>query len=74
MSCGVGGKLGSNPAWLWLWLWCRLAAVASIQPLAWKPPYTSGEALKRQKKKKRMEKNYGVPIVAQWVKNLTYCL
>ena len=29
-----------------LWLWCRLAAVASIRPLAWEPPYAVGVALK----------------------------
>ena len=29
-----------------LWLWCRLAAVASIRPLAWEPPYAAGVALK----------------------------
>ena len=46
-------------------LWCRLqmwlgsgvamavAAAAPIRPLAWKPPYAAGVALKRQKKKKR---------------------
>ena len=35
-----------------LWLWCRLAAVAPIQPLAWKPPYAMGVALKSREKKK----------------------
>ena len=30
-------------------LWCRPAATASIEPLAWEPPYTTGAALKRQK-------------------------
>ena len=28
-------------------------AVASIQPLAWEPPYAMGAALKRKKKKKQ---------------------
>ena len=41
-------KLGSDPALLWLW--CRLAAAASIQPLAQEPPYTAGPALKTNKK------------------------
>ena len=36
-----------------LWLWCKLATVASIQPLAQKFPYAMGVALKRQKKKKK---------------------
>ena len=35
-----------------LWLWCRLAAAASIWPLAWELPYATGTALKRKKKKK----------------------
>ena len=33
-----------------LWLWGRPAATASIQPLALKPLYALGAALKRQKK------------------------
>ena len=28
MSCGVGGRCGSDL--VWLWLWCRLAAIALI--------------------------------------------
>ena len=36
-----------NPALLWLG--CRLAAAAPIRPLAWKPPYASGRALKINK-------------------------
>ena len=48
MSCGVGGRHSSDPALLWLWQ--RLEAAALIRPLAWEPPYTSGAALKRQKK------------------------
>ena len=32
-----------------LWLWHTLAATALIRPLAWKPPYAVGAALKRQK-------------------------
>ena len=39
-----------NPALLWLR--CRLAATASIRPLAWEPPYRTGVALKKQTKKK----------------------
>ena len=33
-------------------LWCRLAAVAPIRPLAWKPPYATGATPKEEKKKK----------------------
>jgi len=35
-----------------LWLWRRLAATALIRPLDWEPPYATGMALKRPKKKK----------------------
>ena len=38
--------------WLWLWLWHRLAAVTTIQPLAWELPYAVGVDLKNEKKKK----------------------
>ena len=53
MSCGVSGRLGSDPALLWLW--CRLAATALIRPLAWEPLYASvaaQEMAKKQKQKK----------------------
>ena len=50
MSCGVGRKWGSDPAMLWLW--CRPAATASIEPLAWEPPYAVGAAPKRHTHKK----------------------
>ena len=49
LSCGVGGRRGSDLALLWLW--CRPAATAPIGPLAWEPPYAAGAALKRKKKK-----------------------
>ena len=45
MSCGEGRGRGSDPALLWLW--CRLAAAATIQPLARKFPYAAGAALKQ---------------------------
>ena len=38
-----------------LWLWHRPAATALIGPLAWEPPYATGVALRRQKKKKNKE-------------------
>ena len=47
MSCGIGRRRGSDLALLWLW--CRLAAVASIRPLAWEPPYACGCGPKKQK-------------------------
>ena len=52
MSCAIGRRRGSDPAWLWLWLWCTLAAVAPIGPLAWEPPCAVGAALKKKEKKK----------------------
>ena len=50
MSCGVGCRHGSDP--MLLWLWRRPVATASIQHLAWEPPYAMGTALKRQETKK----------------------
>ena len=43
VSCGVGSRLGSDPALLWLWR--RPVATAPIRPLAWEPPYATGGAL-----------------------------
>ena len=43
-------------------IWCccgcgvRLAAIAPIRPLAWKPPYATSAALKSKKKKKKKKK------------------
>ena len=48
MSCSVGRRQGLDP--VLLWLWHRLTATAPIGPLAWKPPYAAGVALKRQNK------------------------
>ena len=42
VSCGVGCRRGSDPAWLWLWR--RPVATAPIRPLAWEPPYAAGAA------------------------------
>ena len=50
MSCGVGQRLGSDPAFLWLW--CRLAATDPIRPLAWEPPHAAGAAQRNGKNKK----------------------
>ena len=55
MSCGAGNGHSSDLALLWLW--CRLAATATIGPLAWEPPYVMGTALKRQKKNNNKIKN-----------------
>ena len=39
----------------WLWLWRRPAATAPIRLLAWEPPYTASEALKRQERKRKKD-------------------
>ena len=51
MSCGVAHRRGLDLALLWLWH--RPGAVALIRPLAWEPPYATGVALKKKKKKER---------------------
>ena len=61
MSCGVGRRLSLDPVLLWLWR--RLAAVALLRPLAWKPPYAVGVALKRQKRKKEEKDLQGIILV-----------
>ena len=38
-----------------LWLWRRPAATARIHAPAWEPPYATGVALKKDKKKKLEE-------------------
>ena len=48
VSCGVGGRRGSDPAWLWLWR--RLVATTPIGPLAWEPPYAAGAAQEMAKR------------------------
>ena len=57
MSCGVGRRRGSDPAWLWLWH--GLAAAAPILPLAWELPYAAGVALKSRKKKQQQTTQQG---------------
>ena len=49
VSYGVGCRRGSDPALLWLWH--RLAAAASIRPLAWEPPYALVAALEKDENK-----------------------
>ena len=58
MSCSIGHRHDSDT----MWLWFRPAAVALIQPLAWKPPYATGAALK---KKKRLKNNFFAQIKKQ---------
>ena len=56
MSCGVGQRLGLDPALLWLWR--RPVATTPIRPLAWEPPHAAGAAqgkAKRQKKPKKQK-------------------
>ena len=44
-----GSQMWLRSCKLWLWLWHGPAAVAPIWPLAWKPPYAMGVALKNKK-------------------------
>ena len=48
MSCGIGSRLGSDPALLWLWR--RPATTAPIGPLARESPYAAGAALEKAKR------------------------
>ena len=52
MSCGVGHRCGSDLALLSR----RLADTALIRPLAWEPPYAMGVALKKKKKKRKLQR------------------
>ena len=66
MSCGVGYRCGSDPTLLWLWH--RLAAIVTIRPLAWEPPYAMGVALEKAKKTKIKEKKRKIkkiPIIIE---------
>ena len=55
VSCDVGPRCSSDPALLWVKR--RPTATAPIRPLAWEPPYATGAALKRQKKKTKTKTN-----------------
>ena len=55
MSCGVGGRHGSDPSLLWLW--CRPGATAPIRPLAWEPPHEAEAALEKAKRQKTKQTN-----------------
>ena len=51
VSCGAGGRFGSDP--VLLWLWCRLAVTALIRPLAGELPHAVGMALRPKKRKEK---------------------
>ena len=70
MSCGVGHRCSLDVTVLWLWR--RLAVTASIQPLAWEPPYAAGAALKKKKKKKRPKKITSYSFTSQVVIRLKW--
>ena len=73
---GVGRRCGSDP--VWLWLWCRPAATAPIRPLAWEPPYASGVAPEKTKKKKKFSVDYSIIshiyIVQQISTTFSFCM
>jgi len=54
MWLGSLALLSGSKDSLLLWLWCRLAAAASIQPLAWELPYAMGAALTNKEIDKRV--------------------
>ena len=56
MSCGVGGRRGSDP--MLLRLWHRPAATAPIRSLAWGLPDAMGAAIEKTKKKKKKKKKH----------------
>ena len=68
VCCSVGHQHGSDP--LLLCLWRRPAAAAPIQPLTWEPPYATGAALKKTKKKKQtlLKTQLVSSLVAQWLR------
>ena len=53
----IAGSIPGLAQWIkdsvLLWLWYRPAATALITPLVWEPPYATGEALEKTKKKKK---------------------
>ena len=51
VSCGVGRRRGSDPAWLWY----EPVAIAPIQLLPQERLYVAGAALKTKKKKKKSQ-------------------
>ena len=61
MSCGVGHRCGSDPAFLWLCY--RLAAAAPIQPLAREFRYAMGIALKSQKIKTENNHQHSATLI-----------
>ena len=53
VSCGVGGRHGSDPELLWLWP----TAIAAIQLSAWKLPYAASTAPKKKNKQTKKTKD-----------------
>ena len=49
-----------------LWLWHRLAATASIRPLAWEPPCAVGSAIEKPKSKKKKKKRTETQCLYLW--------
>ena len=71
MSCGVGGRLGSDPKLLWVWY--RPSAVAPIGPLAWESPYATGADLENTKKKKKTKISIAVVSAYQKASQSSFC-
>ena len=54
-----------------LWFWRRLVATAPIVLLAWELSKAASAALQLNNKMDRRSREYGVPVVAQWLTNPT---
>ena len=67
MSCGVGGRRGSDPPLLWLWR--RPAATALIPPLAWEPSHAAGAAQEKAKKQNKTKQKTKHSITTKQTKN-----
>ena len=67
MSCGVAHRHSLDPALLW----CRPVAVTLTRPVGWELPFATGSALKKQKKKNRVQ-SFLMCIVALWNINLPH--
>ena len=66
----LGGRCGSDLAWLWP------EATAPIRPLAWESPYAAGVAPKRHKKKedKKIQEDIKIIFLVPLEESLFICL
>ena len=64
----VAGSIPGLTQWVQdlalLWLWWRPAAVAPIGSITWEPPYATGVALKKAKKKVSLDMTFTLNTMA----------